>query len=314
MTESAWVFPGQGSQFVGMGRDLFENYGEARAVFEAADSALGQKLSELCFQGPEAELTDTINAQPALLTHSTAALAVLKSSLGASLLPPLFTAGHSLGEYSALVAADSLDFADAVRLVRARGAAMKRAGEVRPGAMAALLGLDDERVAAICREVGGVQVANYNAPGQIVVSGEKGALDRVLALAKQAGAKRAMPLAVSIAAHSELMRPAADEFRAAVDATDIRPPRLTVISNITALPLESIEAIRQEMVAQLTSPVQWVKSVQYMALGGVQRFYEIGSKDVLAGLIRRIVKDGQAFSIGNVANVQSFAEPNPSGG
>ncbi len=311
MDNTAWVFPGQGSQFVGMGRDLFEGFAEARAVFDAADDALGISLSRLCFEGPEAELTDTINAQPAILTHSVAALRVFTATLGPGVKAPLFVAGHSLGEYSALVAAGSLDFVDAVSLVRARGAAMKRAGERRPGMMAAILGLDDQKLEEVCAEAGAVQIANFNAPGQIVISGEKEALERALTLAKGAGAKRAIPLAVSIAAHSELMRPAVEEFRAAVLATNFRKTHIPAVSNVTAQPLADKAAIQAELLAQLTSPVQWVKSIQYMRAHGVERFLEIGPKDVLAGLVRRIAPEAKAVSLGDAITIRALREGAP---
>ncbi len=311
MTLTAWVFPGQGSQFVGMGRDLYENFPEARATFDQADDALGVELSRLCFEGPEVELTDTLNAQPAILTHSIAALNALKSTLGARCESPLFAAGHSLGEFSALVAAGALEFRDAIKLVRARGAAMKRAGELRPGAMAAVLGLEDQKLIAICAQAKHVQVANFNAPGQIVISGEKNALERALALAKQAGAKRTITLAVSIAAHSELMRPAAEEFFSTVMNTPMQSPQIPVVSNVTAEPLEDVEAIRAEMIVQLTSSLQWVQSIDYMVTSGVRQFLEIGPKDVLAGLIRRITKDASVTSVGDRGTINARLEGVP---
>lgn len=305
MSLIAFVFPGQGSQYVGMARDLVATYPEARAVFEQADAILGFTLSTLCFDGPENELTDTINAQPALLTHSMAALGVLRTLEPD--LTPAFVAGHSLGEYSALVAADALDFADALKLVRERGRVMKAAGEQTPGAMAAIIGMDTATLESVCTETG-VHIANYNAPGQIVISGEQDALQRAVELAKMRGAKRTIVLAVSIASHSRLMQNAAREFAEAVAATRMRTPKIPVISNVTAQPLTSIEEIRRELVTQLTSSVQWVKSIEYIIAQGVTHFIELGPKDVLAGLIRRINANVHAVSIGEVASVKAFAE------
>lgn len=304
MSAIAFVFPGQGSQYVGMAQDLVATYPEARAVFEQADATLGLALSTLCFNGPENELTDTINAQPALLTHSIAALRVLQTLRPD--LTPAFVAGHSLGEYSALVAADALDFADALKLVRERGRVMKAAGEKHPGAMAAIIGIDAATLESVCAETS-VQIANYNAPGQIVISGEKDALQRAVELAKTRGAKRAIVLAVSIASHSRLMQDAAREFADAVAATPLRVPKIPVISNVTAQPLTSTEEIRHELVTQLTSSVQWVKSIEYIIAQGVTRFIEIGPKDVLAGLIRRINPGVHAVSIGDMPSIQAFA-------
>lgn len=304
MTQTALVFPGQGSQYVGMAQDLVTAYPEARAIFDQADATLGFALASLCFNGPETALTDTINAQPALLTHSIAALRVLQTIRPN--LAPRFVAGHSLGEYSALVAADALEFTDALTLVRERGRVMKAAGEQTPGAMAAIIGMDTAALESVCAETG-AQIANYNAPGQIVISGEKDALYRAVELAKTRGAKRAITLAVSIASHSRWMENAAREFAHAVAATPLRAPRVPVISNVTAQPLTTVEDIRRELVAQLTASVQWIKTIEYIAAQGVTQFIEIGPKDVLAGLIRRIIKDTHAISIGDVASVKGFA-------
>jgi [acyl-carrier-protein] S-malonyltransferase len=305
MSHIAFVFPGQGSQYVGMAQDLVATYPQARARFEQADATLGFALSSLCFNGPENELTDTINAQPALLTHSIASLDVLQTLQPN--LTPAFVAGHSLGEYSALVAADALDFTDALKLVRERGRVMKAAGEKTPGAMAAIIGMDTTTLESVCAETG-VQIANYNAPGQIVISGEKDALQRAVELAKTRGAKRAIVLAVSIASHSRLMQDAAREFAHAVAATPLRTPKIPVISNVTAKPLTSVEDIRHELVTQLTSSVQWIKSIEYIIAQGVTQFIELGPKDVLAGLIRRINANVHAISIGDVASVKAFGE------
>jgi [acyl-carrier-protein] S-malonyltransferase len=304
MTLTAFVFPGQGSQYVGMAQDLVATYPPARATFEQADATLGFALSALCFHGPESELTDTLNAQPAILTHSIAGLRVLQTLQPAQV--PALVAGHSLGEYSALVAAEALDFTDALKLVRERGRVMKRAGEQTPGAMAAILGMETAALESICAETG-VQIANYNAPGQIVLSGEKEALQRAVELAKARGAKRAIVLAVSIASHSRLMQEAAREFAQAVNATPLRAPQIPVVSNVTAQPLTSVDEIRHELVTQLTHSVQWIKSIEYIIAQGVTQFIEIGPKDVLAGLIRRINSSVHAISIGDVASVQVFA-------
>ncbi len=304
MTTTAFVFPGQASQYVGMGQDLVENYAEARAIFEQADATLGFALSSICFNGPENVLTDTINNQPALLTVSIAALRVLQTV--APGLSPAFVAGHSLGEYSALVAAGALDFPDALKLVRERGRVMQATGERMPGMMAAMIGIGEAELEAVCSQAG-AQIANYNAPGQIVISGTKESMERAMALAKERGARRVVPLAVSIAAHSRCMESGAQEFAIAVSATPVRTPQVPVISNVTAQPLGTAEDIRRELVAQLTSPVQWVKSVEHMIGHGVNKFVEVGPKDVLAGLIRRINKDVHAVSIGDVASVKAFS-------
>jgi len=288
-----------------MAQDLVAAYPEARAVFDQADSVLGFSLSQTCFGGPENVLTDTINAQPALLTHSIAALRVLQSLQRDA--TPAFVVGHSLGEYSALVAADGMDFADALRLVRERGRVMKDAGKKMPGAMAAVIGMDDAALEAVCREAG-AQIANFNSPGQIVISGGKDALERAAMLAKERGARRVLPLAVSIASHSRLMEPAAREFERAVAQTPMRAPKVPVISNVAAQPLNSVDEIKRELVAQLTSSVQWVKSIEYVIAQGTTSFVELGPKDVLAGLIRRINKDARAVSVGDVASVKAFGE------
>jgi [acyl-carrier-protein] S-malonyltransferase len=301
----AFVFPGQGSQFVGMAKDLVEAYPQARAVFEEADRTLGFSLTQLCINGPDATLTDTFNAQPALLTHSIAALRVLQSLKPNAV--PAYVAGHSLGEYSALVAADAMGFADAVKLVRERGRLMKEVGEKNPGAMASVLNMEQAALEAVCNEAG-AQIANYNNPGNIVISGTKESIERASALAKERGARRVIPLAVSIASHSRLMEPAVREFSNAVEKTPMRAPRVPVISNVTAQPLADVRALKGDLVKQLTSPVQWIKSVEYIAGQGVTDFVELGPKDAVAGMIRRINESVKAVSVGDVASVKAFVE------
>jgi [acyl-carrier-protein] S-malonyltransferase len=307
MIQTSFLFPGQGSQYVGMGQDLSEAYPEARATFDQADKVLGFALSDLCFNGPEEALNDTINTQSAIFVISVALLRALESS---RLQAPSFVAGHSLGEYSALVAVGAMDFAAGLQLVRERGRLMKEAGQRSPGGMAAVLGLGAEVVDQVCRqareETGGViQVANYNSPGQIVISGDFRTRDVAIELAKAEGAKRVVPLAVSIAAHSPLMECIVDEFRQAVEATEFRMPTVPVVANVSAASLESVEAIRQELVQQLISPVRWVESVRCMIGQGVTEFVEIGPKDVLTKLMRRIDKSVQAMSVGDVTTVDS---------
>ncbi len=312
----ALLFPGQGSQSVGMGRALADAYPVARQTYAEADEALGVALSTLCFEGPEAELTDTINAQPALLATSIALLRALAAELGdtPAALPsqaPVYVAGHSMGEYSALVAAGAVTFVDALRLVRERGRLMKQAGEQTPGRMAAILGLDETQVAAVCAEVsasgGIVQVANDNCPGQVVISGDVAGMDAAMAALEAAGARKVVPLAVSIAAHSPLMRPAAEALRQAIEATPIQDPRVPVIGNTSAEPLADAAAIRAELLAQLTGSVRWTASMQRAVADGVTDVVEVGPGDVLVGLMRRIDRSISRHNVGDPEGVTAFA-------
>ena len=301
MTSStAYVFPGQGSQVVGMGQALAAAYPVARDAFAEADEILGFSLSALCFDGPSDVLTDTRNAQPAILTASIAAWRAVGAA-HPELPGPLCVAGHSLGEYSALVAAGALAFADAVRLTRARGNLMAQAGTDAPGSMAAVLKLEDEQVAALCRQAAVesgdvVQVANYNSPGQVVISGGTAGVAAATALAKAAGG-RVMPLAVSIAAHSALMAPAAREFAERVAGTPLQTPHTPVIGNVSAAALTTADAIRAELVAQLTSPVRWTESIRRMVADGANRFVELGPGTVLAGLVKRIDANVEVLNV-----------------
>ncbi len=311
MHQFAYLFPGQGSQMVGMGQALSEAYPIAAATFAEADDILGFALSDLCFHGPEAALNSTINTQPALLVTSVAAWRAAEASLGA--LPRArFVAGHSLGEYSALVAAGALSFADAVRLVRRRGELMGEADDSQPGGMAAVLALDNDTVeqivAAAAVQTGGtVQVANYNSPGQVVISGDLPALAAAMALASAAGARKVVRLPISIAAHSALMAPAARAMAAALDAVTISEPEVPVISNITAQPLAHAADIRRELVEQLTAGVRWDQSVRTMAAGGVTAFVEFGSGTVLTALVKRIAPEPARLNVGDPAGIEQLA-------
>ena len=307
----ALLFPGQGSQDVGMGRDLAGTYPAARQVFDEADDVLGFSLSHLCFEGPKEILDDTINTQPALFVTSIAVLRVLEST--GTLSRPAAVAGHSMGELTALVAAGAMDFADGLHLVRDRGRLMKLAGERNPGGMAAVIRMDDAEVERACREatdeVGApVQIANYNAPGQVIISGDRQALARASALLQERGCKRIIPLAVSIAAHSPLMAGVVSEYRACVERTPLRAPAVPVIANISARPLASVDEIRDELAGQLTWPVRWAASIQVMVRLGVTRFVEVGPKDVLSGLVKRIEPGVEAISLGDAASIAEAKE------
>ena len=290
-----------------MGQDLAAAFPRARQTFEEADDALGIPLSRIAWEGPEDELTATLNAQPALLVHSVAVLRVVEEKLG----DVAFAAGHSLGEFSAHVAAGTLDFADAVRAVRRRGELMYRSGTDRPGTMAAVLGLDDDAIERVCAEVsaagdGVVVPANFNSPGQVVISGDVGAVERAMEAMKAAGAKRALRLNVSGAFHSPLMEVAKAELREHLANVDFHAPRYPVVSNVTAEPVRDTETARRLLVEQLTSPVRWTASMRTLVERGVTRFVELGSGTVLAGLLKRIEKGADSRSVGSAADAQGF--------
>jgi [acyl-carrier-protein] S-malonyltransferase len=300
LPSTAFLFPGQGSQVVGMGKDLAEKYPAAKETFDEADSLLGFSLSDLMWNGPAEGLNETVNTQPALYVHSIAAWRTFTTLYTDA--KPVTVAGHSLGELSALTASGALSFSDGVRLVRQRGELMKRAGELNPGGMAAILNLDIPSLDRVCAEasVDGevVQVANDNCPGQVVISGHKPALERAMAGAKAAGAKRALPLAVSIAAHSPLMDSIQAEWNAAVEACSIGTPLIPVVGNVNASPLTTAEELRADIQGQMQSRVRWTESVQRMVASGISTFVEAGSGEVLLGLIKRIEPATDRFPLG----------------
>jgi [acyl-carrier-protein] S-malonyltransferase len=307
---TAFVFPGQGSQAVGMGKGLAEAFAPARAVFEEVDAALGEKLSETMWNGPAETLTLTENAQPALMAVSLAALRALEAEAGVELKrDAAFVAGHSLGEYSALAATQSFTVADAARLLRIRGRAMQKAVPAGVGAMAALIGveLDDAKAIAAEATAGAVcAAANDNGGGQVVLSGEKSAVERAVEIAKARGVKRAMMLPVSAPFHCALMQPAADAMAEALSKISVKPPTVPLVANVLAQPIMDPAAIVHALVQQATGTVRWRESISFMAGAGVMTFYEVGSGKVLAGLIRRIADTATASSIGTPEDIARF--------
>lgn len=305
---TSFVFPGQGSQAVGMGRDLAQAFPAARQLFDEADTLFGFPLSKLMWDGPKEELDETVNTQPALYLHSIAAWRTFTH-----LYPdfqPASVAGHSLGELSALTASGALSFVDGLRLVRKRGELMKRAGDLNPGGMAAILGVDIPTLDRVCAEASSgdeiVQVANDNCPGQVVISGHKPALERAMEGAKAAGAKRALPLAVSIAAHSPLMDSIQAEWNAAVDSCAMSDPLIPVVGNVHANALRTAEELRADIKAQMQSRVRWTESVLAMQGSGIQAYVEAGSGEVLLGMIKRIDPSASRFSLGNPKDFESL--------
>lgn len=297
---TAFVFPGQGSQTVGMGRDLALQYPIAKQTFDEADSILGFPFSAIMWEGPDADLNDTVNTQPALYIHSLAAFRTFSHLFPE--LKPAALAGHSLGELSALAASGTLSFEDGLRLVRKRGELMKRAGEIAPGSMAAILGVDIPTMDIVCLEASRpeemVQVANDNCPGQVVISGAKAAVERAMVLAKAAGAKRALPLAVSIAAHSPLMASIQEDWDAAVDSTSFGVINIPVIGNVVVSDLATPGLARADIKSQMQARVRWTESIKSMVEKGVTTFVEVGTGSVLCGLIKRIVSNISTMTLG----------------
>lgn len=290
--KKAYVFPGQGAQYTGMGKDLYDTNPTAREMFDKADTILGFKISEIMFSGTDEELKQTRVTQPAIFLHSVA----LAATLGEEFRPDM-VAGHSLGELSALTAAGALTFEDGLRLVAARAEAMQKACEVRPSTMAAVIALADEKVEEVCAGIDGVVVAaNYNCPGQVVISGEVESVQAACVALKEAGAKRALPLNVSGAFHSPMMEPARAELQAAIEATEFHQPICPVYQNVDAQPHSNPEEIKQNLIAQLTSPVRWTQSVERMVADGATTFEELGPGQVLQGLIKKINKEVEVSS------------------
>jgi [acyl-carrier-protein] S-malonyltransferase len=305
---TAFVFPGQGSQYAGMGRDVAEKYPVARRVFDDIDAALGISISTLCFEGPEDQLKLTENTQPAILAVSSAIHAVLEEH-GAARRD--LVAGHSLGEYSAIVSVGGLTPAEAAKIVRARGRFMQEAVPVGTGGMAALIGPSVEEARAICEEAAQgevVSVANINAPGQIVIAGTKSAIERAIDVAKKRGVRRALPLPVSAPFHCELMKPAADRLEPILDEANFKDLWVSLVSNVDASPIGTPTAVRNALLRQVASPVRWVESVQKMIAMGVKRFVEIGPGSVLTGLIKRIDGGVELINVSDVPTLEAFLD------
>lgn len=304
---TAFVFPGQGSQFAGMGREIAEASAAARKVYDSVDEVLGFSLSKLCFEGPEEELKLTENTQPAILTTSIAMLEALRERGGPE---PDIVAGHSLGEYSAIVCAGGLPVTGAASIVRSRGRFMQEAVPVGAGAMAAILGPSLEEIQDICdgaAEGEIVSPANVNAPGQIVIAGTKAAVDRAIALAKERGVRRALPLPVSAPFHCALMKPAEERLAPVLEKTSFHPLYVPLVTNVDASPVGTETAVRNALIRQVVSPVRWVESVQKMVSMGVRRFVEIGPGNVLSGLIKRIDSSVEIVTVNDLASLDAFA-------
>jgi len=305
MTRTAYVFPGQGSQYVGMGRDFFENFTLASEMYEKANSILGYELSAICFQGPEETLKETRYTQPALYIHSMIVATLLKEKG----IQAAAVAGHSLGEFSALGVAGAYDFGVGLKLVHERGTLMHNAADACQGSMAAIIGLDAEVVIGLCREAqpkGMVQAANFNSPGQVVISGSVEGVERAIALARNEGAKRALKLPVSGAFHSPLMQPAAEQFYKVLDPMTFSDPRIPVYANVTAQAYTSGAEIPDLLCRQLTHSVRWIETIENMVTNGITRFIEVGPGKVLAGLIKRINKEVEIISAGTVEDIESI--------
>jgi len=299
----AYVFPGQGSQLVGMGHDLYQSFASSRAVFQQADEVLGFPLSKLCFEGPEEQLRLTLNAQPAILTTSYACLEAVREA-NPGLPEPRFVAGHSLGEYTALAVSGVFDFRTAVYLARERGRMMHEADTVRPGSMAAVIGLEEAVLLEVCQQTG-TCIANMNSPAQLVIGGDTDAVAAAMELARDRGAARVIPLPVSAAFHTPLMEPVIASMADIISRSTFADPAIPVIANTTAQPLTTVQAVREELVQQLSHCVQWQRSVEYMIGEGVDTFLEIGPGKVLAGLIKRINRDVRTINIGDAQAVSS---------
>jgi [acyl-carrier-protein] S-malonyltransferase len=306
MKQAAFIFPGQGSQYVGMGKEFYDNFRVAKEVFEEADDALHFSISSLCFQGPEEALKLTENTQPAVLTASVAALRVLQSEKG---IPPHLTAGHSLGEYSALVASGALTFADAVQIVRLRGRFMQEAVPVGEGAMAAILGMEREQIEKLCEEVSSGEVltpANFNCPGQIVIAGHSKAVERAIERVKQEG-KKAVLLPVSAPFHSPLMKPAGERLEKALDGIAVRDLKVPVVTNVEAVINTSKERVKGLLVSQVSSPVRWEESILRMTEDGIEQVFEIGPGKVLSGLMKRINPKVETKNLEDISTLKKIS-------
>ena len=303
-TRVAYVFPGQGSQWAGMGRDLYQKFASSKAIFHQADEVLGFPLSKLCFEGPEEELRQTINAQPAILIVSFACLEAAREA-NASLPQARFVAGHSLGEYTALAVSGVFDFKTAVYLARERGRRMHEADAVRPGSMAAVIGFEESSLLEICQQTG-TCIANVNSPGQLVIGGDSEGVSQAMKLAKDRGAARVIPLPVSAAFHTPLMQPVIEDMTEIISQLTFADPTIPIIANTTARPLTTAQEVKEELIQQLVNCVQWQRSVEYMIDEGVTTFLEIGPGKVLSGLIKRINREVQTINIGDAQAVSSI--------